>query len=254
MSANILLYDIETCPFVAKIWDPKIEYVPHDRVVAGRSIIGIGAKWLHEDNVMYFDLSQRRNKRDDRPLMKPIYDLFNKADVMVTQNGKKFDERIIRNRLIVNGYGPYAPSRHIDTRLIAKKLGFPYCNLDYLCQQLGVPRKLQHKKYPGNELWDECIDNNNQDAWQEMEKYCKQDVLSLEGVYLKFRAWDTTVSVALDGPGCRACGGFNFQARGYDRNKMGRYARYKCMDCGAWGKTMPNLTPSEERRRIKRNI
>jgi hypothetical protein len=43
-------------------------------------------------------------------------------------------------------------------------------------------KKLDHAKYSGIKLWDACM-NGVQDAFKEMEKYNKYDVLSLEELF-----------------------------------------------------------------------
>lgn len=57
---------------------------------------------------------------------------------------------------------------------------------DKLCARF---KKSAHKKFPGFELWKQCL-ARNKEAFKEMEQYNKMDVLSLEELYTKISPWD----------------------------------------------------------------
>lgn len=50
-------------------------------------------------------------------------------------------------------------------------------------------KKLKHKKFPGHELWKECL-KGNKEAWNEMRKYNIHDVLATEELYNVLKQWD----------------------------------------------------------------
>jgi hypothetical protein len=54
---------------------------------------------------------------------------------------------------------------------------------DKLCT---THKKKRHAKFPGFELWRECLAGNHE-AWDEMREYNIDDVLSLEELYLVMR-------------------------------------------------------------------
>ena len=96
-------------------------------------------------------------------------------------------------------------------------------------------------------LWDECL-AGNLDAWAEMQKYNSHDVLSTEDVYNAIQHWDQSVrfDVYLSGKGsvCN-CGSTNLERRGFHYNKVGKYHKYRCRDCGSWHRGQQNLIPKD---------
>jgi transposase-like protein len=85
-----------------------------------------------------------------------------------------------------------------------------------------------------------------------MEHYNKQDVLTLEELYLKLRGWDNggvnfNVFVDADNLCCGTCGSAKMQKKGFQVTKTGRYQRYICMDCGAnsRGRSLLKMNPAK---------
>ena len=78
----------------------------------------------------------------------------------------------------------------ITTLIIAKStFGFTSNKLEYMTDALcSDTKKSKHSKFPGFELWKECL-NGNMEAWEEMEAYNKDDVISLEELYKKLSPW-----------------------------------------------------------------
>ena len=102
------------------------------------TIFSYAAKFLGEKKIYYGDTSGRGKKkvRDDKALVGEIRDLLDEADIVIAQNGKRFDIRKINARLIQHGYAPPQPFRVIDTMLVAKKY------FAFTSQKLsGLPRR-----------------------------------------------------------------------------------------------------------------
>ena len=164
---------------------------------------------------------------------------------MVAQNGQKFDIKKINTRLKFHGYGPYSPIRIIDTLLVAKRsFGHTSNKLEWQSSQFTDTPKSKHKKFPGFELWAECL-KDNPEAWAEMRKYNIRDVRATEKLYLRQRPWivnhpNLSTFGERDGASCPKCQSQNLQARGWAVLQAGRYQRFQCNDCGGWarGKVM----------------
>ncbi len=254
---RILTLDIESAPIEAFVWGLWENNVGLDFIKTEWSVLSYAAKWLGQKEIIYADTGGRgKNKvRDDKPLMKGIHKLLTEADIVVAQNGKRFDCRKINARLVVHGYGPPSPYRVIDTLVVAKKyFAFTSQKLAWTSKYLTDAPKSEHKKFPGFELWVECLKDNPK-AWAEMEKYNMQDVVSTEKVYLKMRPWIT------DHPNlgvyqyselimCPKCGSAELQRRGTAVKQQGRYHRYQCKKCGGWARTKATLLPLEKRRSL----
>ena len=77
-------------------------------------------------------------------------------------------------------------------------------------------------------------------AWPPMKDYNKQDIVLLEGVYLRLRRFMANHPRLTDFTkehGCPTCQSANVQLRGYTFNKTGKRQRMQCKDCGTWSVT-----------------
>jgi DNA polymerase elongation subunit (family B) len=246
-SPRVLLFDIETSHIKAKLWRPGQQYVGHKQIIEDWSILAWAAKWLDEDDIMYKDLRRAKNKKDDKNLIKDIWRLLDEADVVITQNGKSFDAPKLNARFEKHDMGAPSSYRHMDTKRMAQKhFDLSSYSLDFMCKYFNLPvKKSSHKKFPGDELWDECM-ANNQEAWTEMEHYNKLDVLSLEALYKRINKWDVGVNFSVfSGETTCQCGSKEFikLKKPYTTNS-GKYNRYKCKSCGAEMRDTKNLLKS----------
>lgn len=258
MPPKILFLDIETCPLEVLTWGIRDQYVGIEQIKKDWAALSWSTKWKGSSAIEYQDVRTRRDKRDDKAIMKAVHKLLSQADVVVAHNGDNFDLKRLNARFIKHELQPVKPFKSVDTLKIArKKFGFTSNKLEYLADFLGVARKSKHLKYPGLDLWKECM-GNNQDAWREMEKYNKQDVITLEKVYDKLLAWDSSLNfAAFQEPGdqaCGKCGSFDLQHRGTSKKLGGRFARYQCQSCGTWSQSGVNQSARGERQDIKRGI
>lgn len=256
---RVLILDIETFGLVVETWGIWDQKITPDQVIKDWCIASWSAKWLDDppNKIMYMDNRNRKNPRDDKRIVKAMHKLLNEADIIITQNGKKFDEKRLNARFIFHGLPPTRPFKHFDTRQVAKKrFGFTSNSLKDLCEYLGLKyKKSDHKKFPGRELWREC-EAKNLEAWREMEEYNKLDVLATEEVYKKLEPWDRSLNFSiytdLKEVKCN-CGSTRFHSRGTARTKTVIYKRYQCQECGTWaeGKRIPLTKEQKENLRKK---
>ncbi len=243
---KVLTIDIETAPIEAFTWGIWDQNIGLNQIAKDWSILSFAAKWLGDKKVIYEDTS--KSPRDDTKLLASLWKLLNEADVVVTQNGKAFDVKKINARLLEQGFGPYSPIRHVDTKIVAKRhFAFTSNKLEWLSAVSGAPKKSSHKAFPGFALWSECLKGNPR-AWAEMRKYNIRDVVATEALYLKLRPWiegHPNVAVyaedAADGrPACPKCGSKKMTRQGLRRTQTGEYTRYQCQSCAGWanGKTV----------------
>src|SRR5271166_161359 len=222
MKPKVLIYDIETAPLLSYTWGLYDQNVSLNQVHTDWYVLSVAAKWMGEKKVFYESLSKINLKKvpgNDKSVVSFIWKLLDEADICITQNGKEFDQKRLNARFAIYGMQPPSPSKQIDTLKIAKKsFGFTSNKLAYLTEKLCTKyKKLEHKKYPGFDLWKECLDGN-QEAWAEMRKYNIHDVLSLEELYTKLSAWDNSVNFGLyrtDGVYACSCGSANLNRRGF---------------------------------------
>lgn len=254
---KVLFLDIETSPMLAYVWSLwGDQNIGINQIQKDWFILSWAAKWLGESKVMYMDQRQALNPEDDGKILKHMWKLLDEADIIVTQNGKKFDAKKLNARFILNGYKPPSSYKHIDTYVIAKKhFGFSSNKLEYLSKNLGLKhKKLTERKFSGFELWKECLSGNLK-AWKEMEKYNKLDVLALEELYNKLLPWDKGINYNLYSdslePVC-TCGSKSFKKNGYSYTASGKHQRYYCKVCGSETRDKKNLLSIEKIRTLRK--
>lgn len=260
MSPKILTVDIETAPIEAWAWGLWEQNIGLNQIKTEWSILSYCAKWLDKDILLYEDTSGRgpRKVRDDKKLCKALWWFLNEADIVVAQNGAAFDVKKINARLLMHGFMPYSPIRVVDTTLVAKKhFGFTSNKLAWLSEHLTDTPKDEHRKFPGFELWKECL-KDNPEAWEEMRKYNQIDVLATEKVYLRQRPWISghpNLAAYHDRLelSCPKCGGTDLQFRGSAVSQVGRYQRFQCKGCGGWGRTRKSSLGSIKRQSLLAN-
>lgn len=237
VNPKVLLFDIETAPMLAYVWGLYDQNIALNQIYKDWHLLSWSAKWLGEKDVMYMDQRSAKNISNDKKLLKEIWKLLDKADVVITQNGISFDMKKLNSRFILNGLKPISSVKHIDTLRIAKKnFAFTSNKLEYMSHNLCKSfQKLKHSEFGGFELWKQCL-NGNIKAWKEMEKYNKQDVLALEELYFKLQPFDNTINIALaTGQASLVCncGNARFKKHGFLYYKKKKHHKLICSKCGA---------------------
>ena len=250
---RIVTIDIETSPIEAYTWGLWDVNVGLEQIKTEWTILSFSAKWLGEKKITYMDSGGRgaAKVRDDKPLLGVLWKILDEADIVIAQNGKRFDLKKINARMLMHGFLPYSPVKVIDTMLAAKRhFGFTSNKLAWMSKYLTTSAKSEHKKFPGFELWTECLKDNKQ-AWAEMKSYNVQDVVATENLYLKLRPWmdnHTNISVFsnVERPSCPKCGSSKVQRRGVARTQVSTFSRYHCQSCGGWSRSRLALPVTEK--------
>lgn len=260
---KVLVFDLETSPILARVWSIWQQNVGLNQIKEDWFLLSYAAKWLGVDGVMYQDLrgviDDTTKGARDASLLQGMWQLLDEADVVITQNGIKFDSKKINARFVMNGYQPPSHYKHIDTLRIAKyNFGFTSNKLEYMTDKLCTKYKKQvQREFNGFELWKECLADNLK-AWKCMEKYNKYDVLSLEELYYILAAWDRkhpnfALMVGSETPICR-CGSTTFRRNGYAYTQVSKFQRYKCTECGAETRGRTNVLDKDVRKALHMNI
>lgn len=242
-NAKVLVFDIETAPMLAYVWERRDVNIGLDHLKSDWYVIAWAAKWLGDppSKVIYRDQRRAKNPADDKEILTTLWKLLDKADIVITQNGKNFDTPKLNARFMLNGMRPPSPYTHLDTYQIVRRAAKLTSNkLEYLTSKLCIKyRKLTHKKFPGMSLWVECLKGNSR-AWDEMRRYNIHDVLSTEELYLKIRAWAPQNAPRVFNTGkllhqCPTCGIIGrMHSRGYTYTRVSKFRKYVCKGCGSW--------------------
>lgn len=255
---RILSLDIETAPLQSLHWSLWKQNIGLNQIGTEWSILSFCAKWFGGKEIIYQDVSGQEDVRNDTELLAALWLLLDEADFVIAQNGKRFDLKKIRARMVMHGMPPFSPVVVIDTLLIAKDVfGFTSNKLEWMATYLSTVKKRKHNEFPGFELWIECLKGNPR-AWRAMRLYNIDDVRSLEQVYINLRPWavghpNVAAFYPDDETRCPKCGSLNVKARGYQYTNTGQYHRYACGDCGGWSRSRYTVNTIGKRRAMLSN-
>jgi len=261
---KILVLDIETSPIVSYTWGLWDQNVGLNQIVSDWSILSFAAKWYTDakgntygphNKMIYVDQNSIKDVRNDKALLQRVWKLLDECDILLTQNGVKFDHKKLNARFVLNGMQPPSSYRHIDTLRIAKKYFALTSNkLEFMSDKLCTKYKKQTKReFAGFELWKEVLAGNKR-AWAEMKKYNCLDVLSLEELYHKLSAWDNSIDFNAyrdDFKVICKCGSEDFEKRGFFYSPVGKFQRFKCRGCGAETRSRKNLLSKEKKETVR---
>lgn len=232
---NILLFDIETSPEMAHVWQLWKQNISLNQIIENGKILCFAAKWLGKEHDPVFFSSFHHG---DEEMLRQMHKLFDEADAIVTYNGKKFDIPICNREFLIHNMLPPNPSHQIDLYESVKgRFRFVSNKLEYIAKRLGVGQKGKHI---GHELWVQCM-ANNKEAWEMMKEYNIQDVVLLEKVYKKMLPWIkshpnhalyTDFSDGEPRPVCPNCGSQHVVKKGIETTLTLSYQRYRCGSCG----------------------
>lgn len=230
----------------AKEAEPKILFfdIESAGVNALKSDLGFvvlfGYKWAHEKEARIIKIARGDLRHfNDKKLLQRASAVFEQADIVVAHFGSVFDRRFIQGRLLINGLPPIPATKMRDTCMIARSVANYSSNrLKHLAKILG----LKHQKLENN--WPTAwlrVMQGNMTHLNEMAEYCKGDVLALESLYFRLRPFDNPhprMFAPQDDEGRTLCpvDGSPVQYRGVAFIGQHRYRRYRCNQCGKWGR------------------
>jgi predicted RNA-binding Zn-ribbon protein involved in translation (DUF1610 family) len=255
---KIGLIDIETAPIKGNVWGLFDQNVGINQIDTEWSILSFTYKPLggKKSSIVYRDTSG--DPRNDKDIVQELWDIMHDHDFLIAQNGKRFDMKKMRARMIMHGMLPPSPVQVIDTLLMARQVAsFTSNKLEWLSTYLSNIKKSSHKEFPGFELWTGCLEDNPR-AWRAMEKYNVTDVTSMEQVYLKLRPWVTghpNVAAYTDSEkiACPRCGSHALREDGMKRTNVSAYKRYQCNSCGGWSHDRYTINSKAKRRSLLSN-
>jgi len=233
---RIAFIDIETAPslgyFFVKWKEGNIIAVENDWYMLSFAVKWMGAKRVDTYALPDYPLF-KRDKENDRDLVKDLYDVFDEADILIAHNGDRFDIRKSNARFIQHGLKPPSPYKTIDTLKIARRhFKFDSNRLNDLGQSLKVGQKLPHT---GVHLWLSCM-SGHAPSWRLMRRYNARDVELLERVYEKLKPWapnHPNLNLWSGHSHCPTCQSPNIRMRGLNYGKAVVRQRLLCKDCGA---------------------
>lgn len=243
MKPAILLLDIETAPDVAYVWG-----VYQTNAIAIKQhwyVLSIAWKWVGEEKVHVKGLidypGYTGGNSTEFSLLDTIWDLLDKADIVVAHNGANFDIKKLNARFIDKGFIPPSPYKVIDTkRDLVSVAQFSSHRLNWLAKQLGIGQKTaEHQDF---QMWEDCMSGKRK-AWADMKTYNKHDVELLDELWGKIAPWIPIPNAAVYEPGTLTCvnpkcKGGKLVKRGFTYAKTRIYQLYRCNACGTQARSV----------------
>ena len=191
---KILYFDIETSPELSYTWRRFKENISDIQVLKYSHILSIA--WAFNDgDVESSRLSVNEVKDgDDLTTLVNFLQAYSKADAICSFNGKKFDSKIIKTRMLFHGLPALKPKPHIDLFQEAKKhFRFPSNSMNNISKYLGY--SILKQETGGFQLWKDCLDVDNYEvsdkALDDMEIYNQHDIIVTRNLYKKMQGWVT---------------------------------------------------------------
>lgn len=233
---RILFLDIETTPLLGWVWGKWKQ-----NVIAFKQdsyMLSFAYRWMGDSTIRVKALcdypNYSRNKRNDGLLVRDLWKLLDRADIVIAHNGDRFDIRKTNSRLVYHRLPPPSPFKTIDTLKIARSsFRFDGNSLNDLVHFLKLGAKLPHT---GFHLWESCM-HGNPKAWVQMKEYNIHDIVLLEKVYHRLKAWAKShpnLAIYSNSKCCPTCQSDDVQKRGLRYLVKRIKQQYNCMNCGAW--------------------
>jgi hypothetical protein len=258
---KVLLLDVETSPMEAYIWDlvQRGGYIQPAFLKKPWAMLTWAAKWLFDDKIYSgrVNTSESHNRLDGS-VVKPIWKLMDKAHVIVTHNGDRFDLKRLNARFALNNYPPVAPYQSIDTLKIAKSVfDIPAFKLNFLNKYFSL--RQMKADAGGFQTWKDCVDGSTHEirdaALQKMLAYNEQDILAGEDLYVKVRPWmkshpNLALYMDSDEPMCSRCLNTELEYCGPYATMVSKFHAYRCTQCGGIVRSKTNIISKEKRKEL----
>lgn len=251
---RILLFDIETSPLKAAVWQKQVwrANISAENILSEWFMLSWSAKWLDSTITLSDRLTSKEAlAENDRRIVKSLWDLLDEADIVITHNGDRFDLPNMNTRFIVHDMKPTSVYKTIDTlRVSQKQFGFTHNTLNGLAKVFGFEPKM----HTNLQLWTDCV-NGKIKALKYMEKYNRYDVELLEAVYLKLRPWmwrhpNLGLYTENENPVCPKCGSTAMKTSGHYFTSVSKFETLSCQECGSLARKRQNVYPKELRKHL----
>ena len=233
--ARILHFDIETAPMKVYVWDNHPDFIPDAMLDRDWYVICWSANWDDSDRLISaVQTPEEAINANDERIVRILWDLMDAADIVVTKNGKSFDEKKMNERFVCYGLPPISQYRHVDTQEVLKKnFRFSWNGLDAVRHRMGGEGKIK----TDFSWWVKCM-QGNQEYLNKMSEYCGKDIFENKQLYHDIRAWDKQhpnmgIYSQTGNPCCPVCGSENLEEIEVTyKTQVNEYMQFRCLECG----------------------
>lgn len=234
---NVLIFDLERMKGRAEVefWDLgdfKNRRIHADDVTLWPRTICASWNWYEKDTVE-FAAEWGKGGRDG--MLRRLWSLFDKAQIVVGHNIKAFDTKKLRSEWRDLGLPPPSPFKQVDTLTIARReFGDESKTLDALCKRMGLVSKVDRYDV---EVARAALAGDRA-AQRQLRDYNAGDVAANKGLYDVIRPWDAShphsvIGTVDDRHTCNSCWTDNLEPNGFTLANLILYRLYRCTACGA---------------------
>lgn len=226
--AKILTIDIERLPGLAYAWEPKTRYIPPRNFIEWPRMVCFAARWYGQKRVIFEAEWKDRDRMIER-----AWSLYDEADIVITFNGIRFDNKHLKSDWLLAGMAPPLPWKDLDLFQVAKQFGFESKSLDSLTRRLGRPGKELHYSL---ETTLAAVEGDR-DAQRELTTYNHGDIELTEWLHDRLIGWMPAApfkGTHGDEKVCNQCGSHELTHVPNQRYRavVLDYALYRCDNCG----------------------
>lgn len=195
----------------------------------------VGQKTVHVPSVLdYFDpCNEGRIHFSEYDLVKEAHRVMSQAEMVVTFNGKNFDQPYLFTKFLIHRLPPIPALAHVDLYQVAKSnMRMSPKSLRNIAKVL----KLKNQKHDVDfAVWDRAT-KGEVGPLREVRAHCAQDILVTEELYLDHLRPYVRQHPRINGYGpCRRCGQDTLAKRGRAVTiYRGQQQRYQCTNCAGW--------------------
>lgn len=227
---KILILDVETSPTLTYTFGMRPKWISPEKIVEPSRVLCYGAKWYGQTKLHF----KSEYHHDRQAMVEGIWNLLDAAEIVVSFNGIRFDNKHLRREFFDAGMPPPSPWKDVDLYVASKQFSYESHSLNHLAQRLGLGQKVAHS---GFDLWKQCLAGNKA-AWAQMKSYQLGDIELTESVYERMGGWlpnhpHHLMGTSDDRVTCNQCWGSNLERNSVKLAQQITYTLWRCLDCGA---------------------
>lgn len=248
---RIMFFDLESAATIAATFGRFKTNIGHDNVIKEGGWL-LSAAWKYKGDIDVSSVvcsSEEAIACNDERIVASLYDAFEQADIVVAHAANRFDIPLFRSRLALHGFNMHKSVKIIDTLQVARNMKFNSNKLDSLASYFNLEQKRQHE---GINLWIRC-QQGDEKALKELELYNVQDIVVLEQLYNKLKAYDRKpANLALyfddNKHRCPACASAAVEpTANIVYTQVSAFTEMICLDCGHRSKQRSNINSKQKR-------
>lgn len=229
-AARILTIDIERLPGTAYLWEPKTRYVPPRNFIEWPRLLCFAARWYGQKRVI-FEAEWKKGGRER--MVQRAWELYDEADIIITYNGRRFDNKHLKTDWLQANYPPPRPWKDVDLyQVVSRHFGYESKSLDSVTRRLGRPGK--ESFYDIAQSF--AAANGDKAAQKRLREYNIGDIELTEWLADRLRPWihnHPHVGAASTEPSCNRCGAKELEKQPTQyRAVLIDYVMYRCTNCG----------------------